>query len=69
MSIESEEHYEVWLMVERWVGDKKQEDCETTKIVSTKKRQDAIAIWEACEAAAIGVTPVIINNFFLDAET
>lgn len=69
MKIFDGEHYEVWVTLERWVGDDKQEDCSTTKIADIEKREDAEAIFEACEAAAVGIAPVIINNFVLNAQT
>jgi len=69
MKIFDGEHYEVWVTLERWIGDDKQEDCSTTKIADIEKRDDAEVIFEACEAAAVGIAPVIINNFGIKAET
>ena len=70
MAISDGEHYEVWVTLERWsTYDDKAEDCQTTKIADIAKREDAEVIFEACEATAVGIAPVIINNFKLDAET
>jgi len=63
------EHYEVWVTLEKWNGDDREEECQTTKIADIAKREDAETIFEACEAAAVGIAPVIINNFSLDAQT
>ncbi|HUW17667.1 MAG TPA: hypothetical protein VMW16_00010 [Sedimentisphaerales bacterium] len=62
------EHYEVWVTLEKWNGDEKVEDCETTKIANVKTQADATVIWELCEAASLAVTPIVANNFSLSIE-
>ncbi len=59
------EHYEVWVSLERWVGDDKQEDCEATKITEALKREDATVIWELLEAIGMGAEAVVANNYGL----
>jgi hypothetical protein len=58
------ERYEVWVTLEKWDGDDKIEDVQTTKIFENASEENAELIWSLCESVSIAAKDSIDGMFY-----
>ena len=58
------EHYEVWVTLEKWDGDSKVEDVQTTKIFQNASEENAELIWSLSESVSIAAKEAIDGLFY-----
>jgi len=53
------EHYEVWVMLEKFDGDEKLEEVETCKVGNVDDEDGARQLFDAAQAMSMAVVPLI----------
>lgn len=54
---QEEEHFEVWVMLERWNGDEKLEEVDTCKVGNVDDENGAKQLFDAAQSMSMAVVP------------